>query len=294
MKFFFRMLTAPVTDAAAYVSATAAAACWVVHAWYPAVLPGQVRESAPVWLTAVAALAAGMMLAKHVLLDSCARSIHEAHAETASRDAAVARLEGMLADVRQQQDRAEARESALVAKLKRTADASAEVELTTLRKRLRKEADDRISALGYLVRELKSHIGELARVDDRDIAHAAGVLAKETLLLEDEIKKGERSLYELVLATSQIQRHAYDLTAIRLETAGEQEDGGSVAPTLGEVPWFKADADPDRVDHVYRFLKVAFHPDRFGSESLKEQAKMHFQQAGKAYNHIKERLRATH
>ena len=84
------------------------------------------------------------------------------------------------------------------------------------------------------------------------------------------------------------------MTTIRLQALGGQADGVGSPEGPGEVPWFKVDTDPARIDSVYRFLKVAFHPDRFPSESLKEQAKQHFQQAGRAYSHVKERLRTTH
>jgi hypothetical protein len=290
----FRLLKSSFTDAVAYLSAVAAAVCWLVHAWYPAVLPALFRDTAHLALAVVAALAAGTMMAKYVLIDGCSRSVEEARAKTAARGAVIQQLEATVLEATQERDRMAAREAGLLDKLKRTETNAAETELSSLRRRLRKDAEDRKAALAFLVRELRDQIQELGQVDDRDIAHAAAVLKKETLLLDDEVKKGEKSLYELVLATSQIQKHAYDLSAIRLQTAGAQGDVVRDHDRPGEFPWFSADVDPARVDGVYRFLKVAFHPDRFPSETLKEQAKQHFQQAGKAYSHFKERLRATH
>lgn len=290
----FRILKSSVTDALAYISACAAAVCWVVHAWYPAALPGALRDTTHLAVTALAVLLGGMMVAKYVLLDGYARSVRVARAEAAANAASVRQLEATLSEARQERDRAVGREAALQTRLKRHEGAAAESELSSLRRRLRSDVDDRTSAVAYLLRELRSQIQELDYADDPDLAHAAGVLTKQTALLEDEIKKGDKSLYELTLAMSELQRHAHELATVRLQTAGGRPDGSGGAERSGDVPWFKAEADPARIDGVYKFLKVAFHPDRFPSEALKEQATLHFQQAGKAYSHLKERLRTTH
>lgn len=291
---FFRVLKSSFTDTLAYLSAVAGAACWVIHAWYPVFFPGPLRDTAHLSAVTLAALAAGMMIAKYVLLDGCSRSVQDARAEMQASAAAVQQLEATVMEARQERDRVAAREAALLDKLHRTDDNTTEAELISMRKRLRKDAEDRKASLAFLVRELRNHIQELDHVGDREIAHAAAVLKKETLVLDDEVKKGEKSLYELVLKMSEIQKHAYDLTTIGLQTSRGMGERGGDPGHIGEFPWVSTEVDPARVDGVYRFLKVAFHPDRFPSEALKEQAKLHFQQAGKAYSHFKERLRATH
>lgn len=294
MKLFFSILRSSFTDKLAYVSAAAAASCWLIHAWYPALLPGQWKATAHIYATVVAALAAGMMIAKCVLMEGYRRSIQEANTEKEALAVTNQRLEVLLREARQEKDRISERESALTSKLKKLENGGPEAQLSSLRKRARMDEEDRKTALGFLAREARNRLQELDDVNDRDIAHAAAVLKKETQLLEDEIKKGEMSLYELVLSISEIQKHTHDLISMRLLADGGQGESARDPRQPSEFPWFGAETDPSRLDRVYKFLKVAFHPDRFSSEALKEQAKVHFQQAGKAYSIFKERLRTTH
>jgi preprotein translocase subunit Sec63 len=81
---------------------------------------------------------------------------------------------------------------------------------------------------------------------------------------------------------------------IRLQSGGGQEESVRDHRQPHDFPWFNAETDPSQIDRIYKFLKVAFHPDRFSSKGLKEEAKIHFQEAVQAYNALKERLRATH
>jgi len=294
MKLLFSILRSSFTDKLAYVSAVACAVCWLVHAWYPALLPGQLKATAHIYATIVASLAAGMMIAKYVLIEGYLRSIQEANAEKEALAVTIQRMEAALRENRDERDRISERESALMNKLKKLENSGPEAQLSSLRKQIRMDAEDRKTSLAFLVREVRNRLQELDDVNDRDIAHAAAVLKKETPLLEDEIKKGEMSLYELVLSISEIQNHTYDLMSMRLQSEVGQGESARDPRQPGDFPWFGAEIDPSRLDRIYKFLKVAFHPDRFSSEVLKEQAKIHFQQAGKAYSTFKERLRATH
>jgi len=294
MKLLPSILKSSFTDKLAYSSAVAGAVCWLVHAWYPALLPGQLKATAHIYATIVASLAAGMMIAKYVLIEGYLRSIQEANAGKEALAVTIQRMETALRENGDERDRISERESALMNKLKKLETSGPEAQLSSLRKQIRMDAEDRKTSLAFLVREVKNRLRELDDVNDRDIAHAAAVLKKETPLLEDEIKKGEMSLYELVLSISEIQNHAYDLMSMRLQSEVGQGESARGPRQPGDFPWFGAETDPSRLDRVYKFLKVAFHPDRFSSEVLKEQAKIHFQQAGKAYSSFKERLKATH
>jgi len=102
------------------------------------------------------------------------------------------------------------------------------------------------------------------------------------------------SLYEVVLTINEIREHTYDLTLIRLQSGNGQEESVRDHRQPRDFSWFNAETDPSRIDRIYKFLKVAFHPDRFSSEGLKEEAKIHFQEAMQAYSTLKERLRGTH
>ncbi|MCG6537173.1 MAG: hypothetical protein L7F78_21295, partial [Syntrophales bacterium LBB04] len=154
--------------------------------------------------------------------------------------------------------------------------------------------EDRKTCLTFLVHELKNRLQELDNVNDHEMARAAAVLKKETQMVEDEIKKGTVSLYELVLKINEIREYIHDLAIIRIQSGDGHEENFSDHRQPRDFPWFDADADPSRIDRVYKFLKVAFHPDRFSSEGLKKEATVHFQEMVQAYKTVKERLRSTH
>jgi hypothetical protein len=294
MKLLFRVLKSSFTDKLAYVSAVAAALCWLVHARYPAIFPVELKATAHIYATIAASLAGGMLIAKYVLGEGYLRSMQEVKAEKEAFAGMIQRLEAAMGEIKEERDRISERESALKNKLKSFENNATEAQLSSLRKKIRLDEENRKTSLALLVHELKNHLLELDDVKDRDMAHAAAVLKKETELLENEIKKGEMSLYELVLKIIEIREHIYDLRLIRLQAGGGQEEGARDHRQPRDFPWFAAETDPSRIDRLYKFLRVAFHPDRFSSEGLKEQAKIHFQEAVQAYNNLKERLRATH
>lgn len=289
----FNILKSPFTDRLAYVSAVVGALCWLVHARYPAIFPGQLKAMAHIYATVLASLAGGMLIAKYVFMEGYLRSMQELNAEKEAFGVIIQRLEAAMLEIKEERDRISERESVLKNKLKSFENSATEAQLGSLRKKIRMDEEDRKTSLALLAHELRDHLRELDDVDDGDIARAAAVLKKETQLLENEIKKGEMSLYELVLTISGIREHIYDLTLIRLQSGGQEESVRDHRQPR-DFPWFAAETDPSRLDRIYKFLRVAFHPDRFSSERLKEEAKIHFQEAVQAYNTLKERFRATH
>ena len=294
MKLLFRILKSSFTDKLAYISAVASALCWLVHAWYPAILPGQLRATAHIYMTILASLAAGMMIAKYVLMEGYLRSVKDLITEKEAFAVTIQKLEVAMQEIREDRDRISQRESVLKNKLKGFENSETEAQLSSLRKKIRMADEDRKTCLTFLVRELRNRLQELDNVDDQDIARAAAVLTKETQMVEDEIKKGTVSLYELVLKISEIREYIHDLAIIRIQSGDGQEENVRDHRQPRDFPWFDADADPSRIDRIYKFLKVAFHPDRFSSEGLKKEATVHFQEMVRAYKTVKERLRSTH
>jgi len=294
MKLLFRILKSSFTDKLAYISAVAGALCWLVHAWYPAILPGQLRATAHIYVTILASLAAGMMIAKYVLMEGYLRSMQVLITEKDAFAATIAKLEGTMLEIREDRDRISERESVLKNKMKSFENSETEAQLSSLRKKIRLDDEDRKTCLSFLVHELKNRLQELDNVNDQDIAQAAAVLKKETQMVEDEIKKGTVSLYELVLKINEIREYIHDLAIIRLQSGDGQGENVRDHRQPRDFPWFDADADPSSIDRIYKFLKVAFHPDRFSSEGLKKEATTYFQETVRAYRTVKERLRSTH
>jgi len=293
MKLLFRILRSSFTDKLAYLSAVAGALCWLIHARYPAIFPGPLKATAHIYTTIVASLAAGMMIAKYVLREGYLRLMQEVKAEKEAFAVIIQRLEAAMLEIKEERDRISEREALLKNRLKSFENSATEAQLSSLRKKIRTDEEERKTSLALLAHELRDHLQELDAVDDGDIARAAAVLQKETQLLENEIKKGEMSLYELLLKISEIREHIYDLTSIRLQSGGQEENVRDHRQPR-DFPWFAAESDPSRVERVYKFLRVAFHPDRFSSDRLKEEAKIHYQEAVQAYNTLKERFRTTH
>jgi len=97
----------------------------------------------------------------------------------------------------------------------------------------------------------------------------------------------------LILKVSELRENIFDLSVIGLRSsAGQNESAGRQSPNC-KFQWFDYETDPLRLERIYKFLRVAFHPDRFSSEGLKEEAKIHFQQTVHAYNLYKDRFKAT-
>ena len=294
MKLIFRILESSFTDRLAYISAGAGALCWVLHARYPAIFPGQLKETMHVYVTVGAALAAGLLIAKYVLKEGYARSQQETHAEKEALAVQIQGLEKALLEIKAEKDQFAERELALRNKLKNLESNLPEAQLSSLRKKIRLDEEGKRTSLAFLVHDLRNNLQELDHIKDPDIVQAAAVLKKETQLLEDEIKRGDMSLYDLVLKAIGIKEDIYDLTLIRLQSIGGKEDSVRDYSQPHHYSWFDAETDPTRVERIYKFLKVAFHPDRFSSDGLKKEAKIHFQEAMQAYSTLKERLKTTH
>jgi hypothetical protein len=245
-------------------------------------------------MTILASLAAGMMIAKYVLMEGYLRSIKELINENEAFAGTIQRLEGAMLEIREDREQISERESVLKNRLKSFENSEKEAQLSSLRKKIRMDDEDRKTCLTFLVHELRTRLQELDNINDHDIVRAAAVLGKEIQMVEDEIKKGTVSLYELVLKINEIREYTHDLAIIRLQSGDGQGENLRDHRQPRDFPWFGADADPSRIDRIYKFLKVAFHPDRFTSEGLKKEAKVYFQETVQAYSTLKERIRSTH
>ncbi|HTP65176.1 MAG TPA: J domain-containing protein [Geobacteraceae bacterium] len=294
MKLLFNLLKSSFTDKLAYISAVVGALCWVLHARYPALFPGSLKASAHIYATLLASMAGGMLIAKYVFIEGYLRSTREIEAEKEAFAGSIQRLEEEIREIREERDRISGCESVLRNRLTSLENGETVSQLSSLRKKIRSHEEDEKTVLAFLLHELRGHLHDLDGVDDREIVRAAMVLKREIQLLEDEAKKGGRSLYELVLKMNEIRENIWDLTLIRLQAVDGQEESAIGQRKPNEFRWVDSETDPSRLERIYKFLKVAFHPDRFSSAELKEEATAHFQEVVKAYTTLKERIRTTH
>lgn len=281
-------------DKLAYLTAIVCALLWVMQARYPALFPGVLKTSVHIYALIPASLTGGLMIAKHVFIEAYRQTIQEIQAQKEALNSVIERLEGDNLKIREERNRISEREAVLQNRLKSFETSELAAQQSALRKRIRSDEDDRRTALTFLLHDLRNRLQELEPIEDHDIVRAAAVLKKELQVLENEVKRGERSLYEMVLMINEIRDSLLDLTLFKLQTEGGPEEGTYSHRSPQDLHWFTSETDPTRLERIYKFLKVAFHPDRFSSEGLKEEAKIHFQDAVQAYRVWKERLRTTH
>src|SRR3972149_4533415 len=137
MKLLFRILKSSFTDNLAYFSALAGGLCWLIHARSPAIFPGQLKATAHIYTTIAASLAAGMLIAKYVLMEGYLRSIQEVRAEKEAFAVIIKRLEETLREMKEERDRISERESVLKNRLKSFESSAMEAQLSSLRKKIR-------------------------------------------------------------------------------------------------------------------------------------------------------------
>ena len=293
VKLLFNILKSSFTDKLAYVFAVVGALCWVTHVRYPALFPGFLKASAHIYATVLASVTGGMLIAKYVFMEGYLRDIRELNAERQTFAGSVQRMEGDIREISEERDRTLERESVLKDRLKSFENSEMTSQLSSLRKKIRSHEEDEKTVLSFLLHELRGHLLELGSIDDQEIVRAVTVLERELQLVESEVKKGERSLYELVLKMNEIRENVFDLTLISLQSSGGQAEGACGHRKPIGYQWFDGETDPSRVERVYKFLKMAFHPDRFSSAELKEEATIRFQKVVEAYSFLKDHLRAT-
>ena len=173
MKLLFRILKSPFTDKLAYISAVAGALCWLVHARYPALFPGPLKATVPIYTTIAASLTAGLLIAKYVFMEGYLRLMQEVTAEKEAFTVIIKRLEGAMLEITEERDRILERESVLKNKLKSFENSVTEAQLSSLRKKIRSYEEDEKTVLVFLLYELRGHLHELdSIIDDSEIVRS--------------------------------------------------------------------------------------------------------------------------
>ncbi len=289
MKIFFKILKSGFTDKLAYSSALLAAAWWIALMRYPAVIPIASGESGLLYAAMLAAFAGGLLIAKYVLMHGYSLSIEKLNAGKRELETVIMGLQKDIFEAMEERDRISGRERLLQSRLRIIEEKDNECHVSALRKRIRSYEEDIKAALSFFIKELNDCLDGAEISNDEDIIHAVVILRKEIRLLEGEIKKGEMSFYEIILKIADIRGNIFELALIKAAACEQQNENIEYY----RVGWFDAETDPSRIERMYKFLKVAFHPDRFSSELFKEEAKLHFQETIRAYDQFRERVRTS-
>lgn len=285
---FYRFITSGYTDAFAYISALCAA-LWIYAAWqYAPLMPGYLTAVTPLYGVVVAAFAGALLICKYICLDGAAETVSLLTAEKSMLEAVVKGRDLTLADVRQKSAALSAEINALRNKITTMEENSPDRQLSDMRTKLRSAEEDKKSALAVLVKSLLTRIQLLTPTSDPQLLFAADVLRQEVGLVENELKRGDLSYYELCLKMVDISAKIVELNEISLVSSFEHaENPDSVAETWLHFIRSNDSSDPAAVERAFRFFKVAFHPDKFASEAHKIEATRYFQQSINAHNLVK-------
>jgi hypothetical protein len=288
---FYRFLKSAFIDQLAYATAFLTALWAFADKHHPPMIPGFLSGVSPLYGVAVSAFAGALLIGKYVFIAGAAKVVNQLKDEITQQEAVLADRSVKLTDLTEKLAMTVANESALRNRLDIFENKDSELHVSELRKRIREYEDDKKTACGAGVSAMREQLRELRDVRDEQVQHAVDVLSRETDLLEVEIKKGELSFYEMSLKISDIRENIFDLCLISLSGTAEGKQTGDEA-AFNPFRMGKND-DSFSMEQTYKFLKVAFHPDRFSSESLKQDASKYFQQTVQAYNTLKERMKAS-
>ena len=284
----YRFITSGYTDALAYISALCAA-LWIFAAWqYAALMPGFLVAITPVYGIVFAAFSGALLIGKYICLEGNAEKISLLTAEKSMLEAVIKGRDLTLAELKQKAAALNAEIAVLRNKIAVMEENSPDKQLSELRTKLRSAEEDKKSALSVLVKSLLTRINLMMPITDPQLLFAADVLRREVELVENELKRGDLSYYELCLKMVDVSAKIVELNEINIVSSFEQtEKPDSVAETWLHFIRTNDSSDPAAVERAFKFFKVAFHPDKFASEAQKVEATRYFQQSINAHNLVK-------
>jgi hypothetical protein len=284
----YKLLTSGYTDAVAYISAFFAA-LWIFAAWqYAALMPGFLVTVTPAYGLVVAAFCGALLIGKYICLEGNAEKTSLLSAEKSMLEAVIKGRDLTLAELKQKSAALNAEIDVLRSKISVMEAHSPDKQLSELRTKLRNAEEDKKSALSVLVKSLLTRINLMMPITDSQLLFSADVLRQEVGLVENELKRGDLTYYELCLKMVDVSAKIVELNEINLISSFEQtEKPDSIAETWLHFIRTNDSSDPAAVERAFKFFKVAFHPDKFASEAQKVEATRYFQQSINAHNLVK-------
>ncbi len=283
MRLVFRLAKSWIIDELAYGAVLFTALWWFVSLRYPEIIQEPLDGVNPIYGVILSAFIGGGFIAKYLFMSGYSRLIGELEDEKREYTQIIKSLHNDMTQVKEERDKASEREDGLKRRVEALENRDIESEMSSMRKKLRAYEDEKRAALSLFIKELIGYLEDIRCVEEDDALHAADVLQRQIGLLENEVKRGGVPFYEMAMKLAEIGEDIFDLAVISLSSPGKQKDMGHYG-----ILWFD-DTDIQRLDRKYKFLKVAFHPDRFPSDNLKEEAKRYFQEVVQAYNIVREK-----
>ena len=261
---------------------------------YASELPSYIALVSPLYGLAFAAFTGALLICKYICLEGNALRINQLSAEKKRMEEIVSMRDIALAELSEKIAELDTEILLLRKRIVTMEENSLSLQLSELRKKLRSSEDDKKSALAVLVKNLQSRLNMMREAHDAQLLFASDVLRQELEQVENEIKRGELSYYELCLKIVDISENISELKDIELANTFDQNvKQGSVAETWLDFIRINDNSDPAAVERSFKFFKLAFHPDRFSSEALKVEATKYFQHSINAHNSIKRMEKAA-
>jgi hypothetical protein len=285
---FYKFITSGYTDTLAYSSALLAALWIFVARQYASDMPKYLASVPTEYGLVVAAFSGALFICKYICLDGAKQTISLLNTEKNRLEGVVRNRDLAASELNKKIIELETETGVLRNRIAMMEENSPATQLSDMRKKLRAAEDDKIAALTVMIKNLQARLDILADVHDSQMLYAVDVLRQEVELVVNEIKRGELSYYELCLKVVDISDNLSDLREIELAASIDQTvKKGSVADIWLNFIRANDNADHASVERSFKFFKVAFHPDRFDSESLKVEATRYFQHSINAHNSVK-------
>lgn len=290
----YRFITSGYPDKLAYASALLTAIWIYVAQHYTYALSGWLAAVSPLYGLAFAAFSGALLICKYICMEGHERTVKELVSEKTLLESIVIKRDLTVAQLREKSAELDSEVNSLRAQIVAMEANSPTVQLSELRRKLRASEEDKTTALTVLVKNLKQQLNALKDLHDEQLLFAANVLRKEIELLDNEIKQGELSYYELCLKIVGIGDNLAEMREIKLAADFEKSQKHGSADDV----WLKFimendESDPPAVERSFKFFKVAFHPDRFATDTLKCEATRYFQHSINAHNALKRRKKTA-
>ncbi len=284
----YRLITSRYTDLLSYITALLATLWMFVVFQHTSSLPGFLKAVPPEYGVAVAAFTGALLICKYICLEGNAHTITLLNAEKVQLEGIVKNRDLIVAELNMKIAASEAEVLVLHNRIAVMQENSPTKQMSELRKKLRASEEDTKAALSVLVKNMQTRLAVIRNVSDQQLLFAADVLRKEVDLVENAIKREGLSYFELCLKIVDINEHISELKEIELASVNVQPvKDSSVADVWLKFIQANDNADPSAVERAFKFFKVAFHPDRFASESQKVEATKYFQHSVNAHNSVK-------
>ncbi len=284
----YRFITSGYTDLLAYATAFLLSVWFFISWQYAPLMPDYLAAVSPAYGLAVAAFSGALLICKYICLEGHALTVRVLGVEKSQLAQTIKSRDMDLREAAQNIAQLTVTMGELQHKITTMEANSPDRQLSEMRMKLRTADDDKVAALSVLLKNLQARVHALLNISDDQLRYAVDVLRQEIGLVENEIKRGVFSYYELCIKIVDINEKLTELNDINLMSSLDQPvNGDSVTEAWLNFIKVNDNTDPSAVERSFKFFKVAFHPDRFPSETLKVEAAKYFKHSINVHSSVK-------